>query len=40
MMCGEIIADTADPKTLELHGPHFIAASLRSVHETLERHRA
>ena len=39
--CGQVIADPLDPKMLELHGPHFQAASLPQVHEGLERwHRA
>ena len=37
--CGEVIADPLDPKMLELHGPHFQAASLPQVHEHLERWR-
>jgi hypothetical protein len=38
--CGAIIDDPADPKMLELHGPHFQAASLDRVQEGLERWRA
>jgi hypothetical protein len=38
--CGEVIADPFDPKMIELHGPHFVAASLERMHEALERHRA
>jgi hypothetical protein len=38
--CGAIIDDPADPKMLELHGPHFVAASLDRVEEGLKRWRA
>ena len=38
--CGAVIADPLDPRMLELHGPHFVAASLPRVHEGLERWRA
>jgi hypothetical protein len=38
--CGEVIDDPFDPKMLELHGPHFQAASLERVHEGIERWRA
>jgi hypothetical protein len=37
---GEVIADPFDPKMLELHGPHFVVASLDRVEEGLERWRA
>ena len=38
--CGEVIADPFDREMLELHGPHFQAASLERTHEALQHHHA
>jgi len=35
--CGQVIADPFSAKALELHGPHFVAASLDRTHEYLTR---
>jgi hypothetical protein len=37
--CGEVLNNPGDPAVMAIHQPHFTAASLPNVHETLERWR-